>query len=143
MPSAQVRVCAVHLTFPFLTGLHQVSLRSKSGARSVRHAMPRWAPTSLMSPSSSLNLVHFIPPLSLRLQQSHMYLNATGAIYLTVLACGVGTFVTKSFLFNIALDVVSRTSCSLPSSPLTYSPVDLACNRKSRTSQIIDSGCLT
>jgi len=31
----------------------------------------------------------------------------SGAIYLTVLACGVGTFVAKSFLFNIALDITS------------------------------------
>ena len=62
--------------FSFLTGLQQVSLRSASGERSVRPAMPRWAPTSLTSPSSSLNLVRTFyssASFSLRLQRSHMY----------------------------------------------------------------------
>ena len=94
--------------FLSLPGLHQVSLRSASGQRSVRHATPRWAPTFLMSPSSSLNLVHFIPPLSIRPQQSHMYLTATGAIYVAVLVLEVWTFAAHSFLFNIFLDMVSR-----------------------------------
>ena len=94
--------------FLSLPGLHQVSLRSASGQRSVRHATPRWAPTFLMSPSSSLNLVHFIPPLSIRLQRSHMYLTATGAIYVAVLVLEVWTFAVHSFLFNIFLDMVSR-----------------------------------
>ena len=61
-----------------------------------------------MSPSSSLNLVHFIPPLSIRPQQSHMYLTATGAIYVAVLVLEVWTFAAHSFLFNIFLDMVSR-----------------------------------
>jgi hypothetical protein len=72
-----------------------------------------------------------------------MYPTATGAIYLSVLALEVATFAVHSFLFNIFLDMVSRANRSLASSPLTRSSVDLACNRKSRTPQIIDSGCLT
>lgn len=57
----------------FLTGgLHQVSLRSASGEHSVRLAMPRWAPTSLTSPSSSLNLVHFIPSLLFHYDSSNL-----------------------------------------------------------------------
>ena len=39
-----------------------------------------------------------------------MYLTATGAIYVAVLAMEVGTFAVHSFLFNIFLDIVSRTN---------------------------------
>jgi hypothetical protein len=92
----------------------QVSLHTASGAPSSRHARPRWAPPTLQkSPSSSLNLVRFMFPLPLRPQQSYIYRNATGAIYLTVLASEVAAFAVGSYMFNIFLDIVSHTY-SLP-----------------------------
>lgn len=88
----------------------QGSLRTASGGPSSRHARPRWAPpTSQKLPSSSLNLVRFMFPLPLLPQQSYMHRNATGAIYLTVLASEVAAFAVGSYMFNIFLDIVSHT----------------------------------
>jgi hypothetical protein len=57
---------------------------------------------------------------------------ATGAIYLTVLACNVASFVLKSLLFNIFLDMVSITSyLRLNHRSQLTAHTDLSRNRKS------------